>query len=196
MRLALLISRGKIMRKWRRINVALAIIVLILSIVAAGKLGFTLWAEHAVQPQKTVVGMPTRQAAPTSRKLTLGDFSYQRSVDFQDQPTLVVTYQLTNSGEDPALPQYVFDSNVNFLQQTATGTTSVLASTEVAKGKLNFLAQNYHENGAILLRGGEKVKVVNAYRLESLNRPVTLTVRGDKRLVINPWTLKEVVVDD
>jgi hypothetical protein len=183
-------------QKWRRINLGLAVLVLLLSVLALGKLGLGLWQTHAVQPEKKVVGAPDPYAQGTGEQLQIDDLTYQTTTDFLQRPTLVVRYRLQNHGTTAALPQYVFDSNVTFAQQTASGTTSVLATTTVPKRKLSFLDQNYQENGTILLKAGEHVTVVSVYRLESAKRPVTLAVRGAKRTQIKPWQLKEVPAHD
>ncbi|MFD1485885.1 hypothetical protein ACFQ5J_11670 [Lacticaseibacillus baoqingensis] len=184
------------MHKWRRINQVLAGVVLVLSVFALGKLGIKWWQMQTIHPEKTVVGAPEPSAQAASSQLALDGFSYRTSVDFLAQPTLVVRYRLHNRGKDAALPQYVFDNNVTFAQQTASGTTSVLASTTVAKGKLSYLDQNYQENGAILLKPGQSVTVIGTYRLESLKRPATLAVRGTKKAQIAPWQLKGVQAHD
>ncbi len=184
------------MRIWRRINIILATIVLLLAVAAGIRLGFTYWSSKAIQPDKTIIGTPTVATSPsTSQKLKIGAFRYYRSQDFLARPTLVVSYQLTNAGKTAALPQYVFDNNVTYVQQTNAGTSSILAATTVANSRLSFLNRNYRENAQILLRAGENVRVLGTYRLESLNRPITMMVGGKKRMMIQPWTLKVVAAE-
>jgi hypothetical protein len=46
------------MRVWKRINLILAGTVLLLSLIALGKLGYSWYAQKQVTPQKVVVGVP------------------------------------------------------------------------------------------------------------------------------------------
>lgn len=184
------------MRIWKRINLILAAIVLLISLLAIGKLSFGSYTKRQVSPQKVVIGAPSAPQAGSTSKLRLSAFHFSYAVDFLKRPTLVVQYQLMNKGGDTAWPQYVLDSNVVFAQQTNAGTTSVLAKTDVAKGQLSFLMQNYQENSDILLRDGETATIVATYRLETKNRPVSMIVGKKQREVIKPWTLKQVKVDE
>ncbi len=184
------------MRIWKRINLLLAALVLLISVLAVGKLGFGWYTQRQVEPHKVVVGAPSAPQSGNSSKLRLSAFHFSYAVDFLKRPTLVVQYQLMNKGGDTAWPQYVLDSNVVFAQQTDAGTTSVLAKTDVAKGQLSFLMQNYQENSDILLRNGETATMVATYRLESRNRPVAMIVGNKPRETIKPWTLKQVKADE
>lgn len=184
------------MRVWKRINLILAGTVLLLSLIALCKLGYSWYAQKQVTPQKVVVGVPSAPQRSSTSTLRLSDFQFKYAVDFLKRPTLVVQYQLKNTGGEAAWPQYVLDSNVVFAQQTNAGTTSVLAKTDVAKGQLSFLMQNYQENADILLRAGESVTIVSTYRLESRNRPVSMMVGKDQRKTIQPWTLRQVKADE
>ncbi|WP_125708320.1 hypothetical protein [Lacticaseibacillus porcinae] len=184
------------MRVWKRINLILAGIVLMLSLIALAKLGYGWYAQKQVTPQKVVVGVPKVAQKTSSSTLRLSDFQFEYAVDFLKRPTLVVKYRLKNTGGESAWPQYVLDSNVVFAQQTNAGTTSVLAKTDVASGQLSFLMQNYQENADILLKAKESVTIVSTYRLESRNRPVSMMVGKDQRKTIKPWTLKQVKADE
>lgn len=184
------------MRIWKRINFILAAIVLLISVLAASKLAFGWYSQRQVTPQKVVMGTPTAPQFDSNSKLRLSDFHFGYAVDFLQRPTLVVQYDLTNKGGASAWPQYVLDSNVVFAQQTDAGTTSVLAKTEVAKGQLSFLKQNYQENSDILLRNKESATIIATYRLESRNRPVSMMVGKKQRKTIKPWTLKQVKSDE
>ena len=184
------------MRLWKRLNLILATIVLLLSVLAVGKLGFGWYTQRQVTPQKVVDGAPSAPQSGTSSTLKLSAFHFSYAVDFLQRPTLVVQYKLANKGGNTAWPQYVLDSNVVFAQQTNAGTTSVLAKTDVAKGQLSFLMQNYQENSDILLRNGETATMVATYRLESRNRPVTMIVGNKQRETIKPWTLKQVKANE
>lgn len=184
------------MHIWRRTNLVLAIIVLILSVGALLRFGFTYWSDHHIKPQQTVSGPVTQQQSQANSKLRISDFHYYYAVDFLKRPTLIVKYTMANSGGDAALPQYVFDTTVMFEQQTNSGTTSVLAATNVAKGQLSFLMQNYQENGSIVLNAKQKATIVTAYRLESRNRPVLLMVKNAQKGNIKPWTLEAAKVEE
>lgn len=113
------------MRRLKRLNFILAGLVLLLSILAIGKLGFGWYAEKQVTPNKVVEGVPSAPQAGSTSTLRLSDFEFKYAVDFLKRPTLVVQYRLKNSGGDPAWPQYVLDANVVFAQQTNAGTTSI-----------------------------------------------------------------------
>lgn len=184
------------MRIWKRINLILAVLVLLVSVLAVGKLGFGWYLQRQVTPQKVVIGAPSAPQSGSSSKLRLSNFHFSYGVDFLKRPTLIVQYQLTNKGGETAWPQYVLDSNVVFAQQTNAGTTSVLAKTDVASGQMSFLMQNYQENSDILLRDGETATMVATYRLESRNRPVSMIVGKKPRETIKPWTLKQVKADE
>ena len=178
---------------WQRVNRILAVIVLLLSVGAAARLGFTYWSTHVMQTTKTVIGTPTTAGnAPANTKIKIGNFKYYTASDFLKRPTLVVSYEMSNGSAVGALPQYVFDNTVSFVQVTTAGTNSILAATTVPKAKLSFLNQNYQENGEITLKKGQTARVLATYRLESQARPVTMLVNGKKRMTLQPWTMKEV----
>lgn len=182
---------------WRRINLILAVVVLALAIGAGAKFGFSYWSAQHIQPEKTVIGTPSLPTRPPkSPKLQIEAFHYYYGRDFLNRPTLVVSYAMHNKGTVAALPQYVFDNTVTFVQQTDAGTNSILAETTMPGKRLSFLNQNYQENGQIQLKADQSARVLALFRLESRNRPVTLLVDGKQRLSIQPWTLKAVAANE
>ncbi|WP_262315171.1 DUF5067 domain-containing protein [Lacticaseibacillus parakribbianus] len=185
------------MRAWRWINRILAAAVVVLAVVALARLGFTAYAARAIRPQHVAVGRTTTKSAAASEpQLALSGLRYRTGRDFLNRPALVVSYHLRNRGGAAALPSYVLDSTVSFLQQTQTGLTGVLATTTLATGQLSMLARNYAENAGIKLKAGEAVKVIAAYRLESLNLPVTVMINGHQDRILRPWQLKAVTADE
>ncbi|WP_179394126.1 DUF5067 domain-containing protein [Lacticaseibacillus absianus] len=182
------------MRRWRRVNQGLALIVLVLALAALVRVGFTLYSDHAIQPERTVTRTAALSARPSDDlRLTLKH--YRTGHDFLDRPALVVTYELRNRAGQAALPSYVFDRQVQLQQQTQTGLTGELAGTRLAAGQLSPLEVNYVENGQIRLLAGQTVQAIAVYRLGSLNLPVTVQIAGQKSRVLQPWTLKAVTQD-
>ncbi|GEN94185.1 DUF5067 domain-containing protein [Pediococcus ethanolidurans] len=188
--------------KWDKLNLILAIILLMLVFATSGKLIYNWWINDSVQSDKTVVinklsQKKTKQKSLDLSEISIDQISYQTATDFLHLPTLVVHYRMKNNSDTGALPMYVFNQKIRFHQLTTYNTTTILAGSDLATGRLRGVSANYLENQEIMLLPNQTVTVIQTYRLESMKRPVTMQVLANGHTQkINPWQLSMVKANE